>query len=79
MLKTYNNQINPESTVKNTRIGIQLGHVFFVNSLNNNRNLWGPAIIIIKRVIDKGDEGHILLEGELTNTLFIFLAINIKK
>ncbi len=70
MLKTYNAGVDRESTVK-VRIGIGSGHVFLVNDLNNNQNLWGPGIILARRVMDLGDDGHILLEGELTHTLLI--------
>jgi archaellum biogenesis ATPase FlaH len=70
MLKTYNSGVDSESTVK-VRIGIGSGHVFLVNDLNDNQNLWGPGIILARRVMDLGDDGHILLEGELTQTLLI--------
>ncbi len=69
-LKAYNSSIERGLTVK-VRIGIGSGHVFLVNDLNDNQNLWGPGIILARRVMDLGDDGHILLEGELTNTLLI--------
>ncbi|MBA3750073.1 MAG: hypothetical protein H0X03_04120 [Nitrosopumilus sp.] len=69
-LKTYNSSIDNDSTVK-VRIGIGSGLVFLVNDLNDNQNLWGPGIILARRVMDLGDDGHILLEGELTNTLLV--------
>ncbi|MEJ7640862.1 MAG: ATPase domain-containing protein [Candidatus Nitrosocosmicus sp.] len=69
-LKTYNSSIERDMTVK-VRIGIGSGHVFLVNDLNDNQNIWGPGIILARRVMDLGDDGHILLEGELTNTLLI--------
>jgi archaellum biogenesis ATPase FlaH len=70
LLKAYNSSIDSDSTVK-VRIGIGSGHVFLVNDLNDNQNLWGPGIILARRVMDLGDDGHILMEGELTNTLLI--------
>ncbi len=70
LLKAYNSSIDSDSTVK-VRIGIGSGHVFLVNDLNDNQNLWGPGIILARRVMDLGDDGHILLEGELINTLLI--------
>ena len=69
-LKAYNSSIERDMTVK-VRIGIGSGHVFLVNDLNYNQNIWGPGIILARRVMDLGDDGHILLEGELTNTLLI--------
>jgi len=70
LLKAYNSSIDSDSTVK-VRIGIGSGDVFLVNDLNDNQNLWGPGIILARRVMDLGDDGHILMEGELTNTLLI--------
>ena len=52
------------------RIGIGSGHVFIVNDLNDNQNLWGPGIILARRVMDLGDQGHILIEGGIANNLF---------
>ena len=68
-LDKYNLQSNNESTIK-ARIGIGSGHVFLVNDLNDSQNLWGPGIIIARRVMDLGDHGHILLEGGIANNLF---------
>ncbi len=68
-LEKYNIQSNIDSNIK-VRIGIGSGHVFLVNDLNDNQNLWGPGIIIARRVMDLGDHGHILLEGGIANNLF---------
>lgn len=52
------------------RIGIGSGHVFIVNDLNDNQNIWGPGIILARRVMDLGDKDHILIEGGIANDLF---------
>jgi archaellum biogenesis ATPase FlaH len=51
------------------RIGLATGPVFVVNDMNNNQNMWGPGIILARRVMDMGDEGHILIERNLAESL----------
>jgi archaellum biogenesis ATPase FlaH len=51
------------------RIGIASGPVFIVNDANNNQNIWGPGIIFARRVMDIGDNNHILIDGGLAQTL----------
>jgi hypothetical protein len=51
------------------RIGLATGPVFVVNDMNNNQNMWGPGIILARRVMDMGDEGHILIEKNLAESL----------
>ncbi len=67
-LRRHNKNMDEESRVK-VRIGIGSGHVFLVNDLNDNQNVWGPGIILSRRVMDLGDDGHILMEGELAKTI----------
>ncbi len=64
------NSNSPSQSVIEVRIGIGSGHVFIVNDLNDNQNLWGPGIILARRVMDLGDQGHILIEGGIANNLF---------
>jgi KaiC/GvpD/RAD55 family RecA-like ATPase len=51
------------------RIGLSSGPVFVVSDINNNQNVWGPGIILARRVMDLGDSGHILLADNLAETL----------
>lgn len=51
------------------RIGLNSGPVFVVSDVNNNQNVWGPGIILARRVMDVGDEGHILVAGNLAEEL----------
>ncbi len=64
------NSNSPNQSIIQVRIGIGSGHVFIVNDLNDNQNLWGPGIILARRVMDLGDQGHILIEGSFAVNLF---------
>lgn len=68
-LKDYNN--NALSTEKiGIRIGCNIGHIFVVKDVFGNMNLWGPGAILARRVMDLGDENHILLTSNMANDLF---------
>jgi KaiC/GvpD/RAD55 family RecA-like ATPase len=51
------------------RIGLSSGPVFVVTDINNNQNVWGPGIILARRVMDLGESGHILLSENIAETL----------
>lgn len=51
------------------RIGLNSGPVFVVRDINSNQNVWGPGIILARRVMDLGDSGHILLADNIAETL----------
>ena len=51
------------------RIGLHSGNCFLVNDLLGQRNTWGPGIIYARRVMDFGDDGHILLSPSLAEDL----------
>lgn len=55
--------------VMGVRIGLSSGPVFVVTDINNNQNVWGPGIILARRVMDLGDSGHILLSENMAETL----------
>ena len=59
-LAKYNKSKIPTETVR-VRIGLHSGAVFVVKDILNNKNVWGPGIIIARRTMDVGDDGHILL------------------
>jgi hypothetical protein len=67
-LKKHNIGKDDESSLY-VRIGIASGPVFIVNDANNNQNIWGPGIIFARRVMDIGDNNHILIDGGLAQTL----------
>jgi KaiC/GvpD/RAD55 family RecA-like ATPase/class 3 adenylate cyclase len=67
-LRAHNARGFPEDRV-NVRIGLGSGPVFIVADINSNQNIWGPGIIIARRVMDAGDSGHILIAGGLAEEL----------
>ena len=68
-LKNYNQQV-PDTEKIATRIGCNIGHIFVVEDLFGNVNLWGPGAILARRVMDVGNENHILLPSTMANDLF---------
>lgn len=70
-LNEYNKQaLSTEKIV--TRIGCNIGHVFVVKDIFNNVNLWGPGSILSRRVMDLGDQNHILITANMANDLIEF-------
>ena len=51
------------------RVGIHSGTVFVIKDMKGNSNIWGPGIIIARRVMDLGDAGHILLSEDVARML----------
>jgi KaiC/GvpD/RAD55 family RecA-like ATPase/class 3 adenylate cyclase len=69
-LREYNQRASKDDASEmGVRIGLASGPVFIVNDVNNNQNIWGPGIILARRVMDVGDGGHILIEGGLAESL----------
>lgn len=64
-----NNNNNNTSGSLGVRIGLGSGLVFTVSDLNNVQNIWGPGIILARRVMDAGDNGHILIAEKLAEEL----------
>jgi KaiC/GvpD/RAD55 family RecA-like ATPase len=67
-LRTHNQEKSPEEAI-GVRIGLNSGLVFTVTDLNNVQNIWGPGIILARRVMDAGDNGHILIAEKLAEDL----------
>ncbi|PBO86097.1 MAG: hypothetical protein COA77_00775 [Thaumarchaeota archaeon] len=67
-LAVYNKGKIPSETVR-MRIGLHSGNYFLVNDLLGQQNTWGPGIIYARRVMDFGDDGHILLSPSLAEDL----------
>ena len=68
-IHAYNQQKYDTSDSLGVRIGLGSGPVFTVSDLNNVQNIWGPGIIIARRVMDAGDNGHILIAEKLAEEL----------
>lgn len=67
-LTAFNARMTSDRTL-GVRIGLSSGPVFIVSDINNNQNVWGPGIILARRVMDLGDSGHILLADNIAETL----------
>jgi KaiC/GvpD/RAD55 family RecA-like ATPase len=67
-LQVFNARNAVDRTI-GVRIGLSSGPVFVVTDINNNQNVWGPGIILARRVMDLGDSGHILLADNIAETL----------
>ncbi|MCI0565063.1 MAG: hypothetical protein MN733_41890 [Nitrososphaera sp.] len=67
-LRAYNRSRSSEDTI-GVRIGLGAGPVFTVTDVNDVQNVWGPGIILARRVMDAGDTGHILVAGRLAEEL----------
>lgn len=68
-IRAYNEQKYNTSDSLGVRIGLGSGPVFTVSDLNNVQNIWGPGIILARRVMDAGDNGHILIAEKLAEEL----------
>ncbi len=63
------NQNNEENDRIKVRIGCNIGNVFAIKDLNENISMWGPGVIIARRVLDLGESGHILISGNMAEKL----------
>lgn len=59
-LRKYNKRMVHDNQIK-VRIGLSSGPVFTVYDISNRLNVWGPGIIMARRVMDLGDSWHILI------------------
>ena len=57
------------SEIVRVRIGLHHGNCFVANDINGNENVWGPGIIMCRRVMDFGDDSHILMTPRLAEDL----------
>ncbi len=67
-LAKYNKSKIPSEIVR-IRIGLHSGNVFVVDDIRKNKNVWGPGIILARRVMDFGDDSHILLSPRMAEDL----------
>jgi KaiC/GvpD/RAD55 family RecA-like ATPase len=67
-LRAFNAGMASDRTM-GVRIGLSSGPVFVVSDINNNQNVWGPGIILARRVMDLGDSDHILLADNIAESL----------
>jgi archaellum biogenesis ATPase FlaH len=67
-LKKYNKRRAPDEMIY-VRIGLSSGPVFTVSDISDNPNVWGPGIILARRVMDLGDSWHIMIAENLATQL----------
>jgi len=68
-LNEYNKGKIPSEIVR-IRIGLHSGNCFVVDDIVGNKSVWGPGIVLCRRVMDFGDDGHILLTARLAEDLY---------
>lgn len=66
-IRSYNEGRIPSESLY-IRIGIHSGPVFIIKDLKGP-NLWGPGIILARRIMDLGDDGHILTSSHVAKML----------
>jgi class 3 adenylate cyclase len=67
-LNKYNKNKSEEEKI-GVRIGLSSGPVFILEDINKNKNLWGPGIVLARRVMDLGDNLHVLITEGLAEEL----------
>ena len=67
-LGEFNKAKIPSETVR-IRIGLHSGNCFSVNDVFGEKNIWGPGVIYARRVMDFGDDNHILMTPTMANDL----------
>jgi hypothetical protein len=67
-INAYNKGRLPHETIE-VRIGIHGGSVYKFTDIRHEKNVWGPGIILARRIMDIGDDGHILLSKRIAEDL----------
>lgn len=67
-LHKYNDACTNTEKIK-VRIGCNVGHFFVVKDLKGNVSLWGPGAILARRVMDLGDDDHVLVTSNMVEDL----------
>ena len=67
-LSRYNGERAKESRVE-LRIGLDSGPVYIIKDLNGNENVWGPGIIMARRVMDLAESMNILASASFANNV----------
>lgn len=65
-LNRYNKTRKKEDKIE-LRIGLDSGPVYIIRDLKGNENVWGPGIIMARRVMDLADKMNILASARLAN------------
>ncbi|MGQ0796208.1 MAG: adenylate/guanylate cyclase domain-containing protein [Nitrosopumilaceae archaeon] len=68
LLSKYNQSQSQKDKVY-IRSGIESGIVYFMKDLNGNHTVWGPGIIMARRIMDLGEKMHILTSESVAKVL----------
>jgi class 3 adenylate cyclase len=67
-LNKYNSGRKKEDIVE-LRIGLDSGPVYIIKDLNGNENVWGPGIIMARRVMDLAESMNIVASASFANNV----------
>jgi hypothetical protein len=68
-LRRYNNLKKSEKEKLYVRIGIDSGPVYLIKDLNGRENVWGPGIIMARRVMDLAGDMNIVASARIANDI----------
>jgi hypothetical protein len=68
-LNNYNNQKIREKDRLYLRIGLDTGPVYIIKDLSGNENVWGPGIIMARRIMDLALSMNIIASSRITNDI----------
>ncbi len=63
------NKTRKKEDIVQLRIGLDSGPVYIIKDLNGNENVWGPGIIMARRVMDLADKMNILSSATFANSV----------
>ncbi len=63
------NKPRPEKDRVHLRIGLDTGPVYMIKDLNGHENVWGPGIIMARRVMDLAEKMNILCSARFANDI----------
>jgi len=67
-LAQYNKSLVPSDVIK-IRLGLNSGNIFLLNDVHGNKIVWGPGLILAQRIMDIGEDNHILLGPKMAEDL----------
>jgi class 3 adenylate cyclase len=67
-LNRYNSERKKDDRVE-LRIGLDSGPVYIIKDLNGNENVWGPGIIMARRVTDLAESMNIVASASFANNV----------
>ncbi len=68
-LNRYNTQKSKEKDRLYLRIGLDSGPVYIITDLNGKENVWGPGIIMARRVMDLARDMNIIASSKIANDI----------